>query len=218
MALFNVLIALSACLAIAFGLAAEPFMFGVFKTLTTSLLIFALLVHRKIFLKSTHRLFLFALIACLAGDIFLLNSAYFIVGLSAFLFGHLLFMRLFVVLGGWSWSAIPLVVLVLIAGLFFYYIEPKLGGFKLPVAVYSSVIVLMSWQGINLAGKSDAPRSNLIAVGVLLFVFSDSMIALNKFVQPFELSVLVILSTYWLSLTLILNAVISIVRYEKALN
>ncbi|WP_432264968.1 lysoplasmalogenase family protein [Croceitalea rosinachiae] len=42
--------------------------------------------------------------------------------------------------------------------------------------------------------------------GVVLFMFSDTMIAVNKFKFPLECSGLIILSIYWLAITLIANA------------
>lgn len=214
MIVFNTLIALSAACAIHFGLAGNTAMFSVLKPLTTIIIICALLANRQHLNIRLLRILTLALLACLAGDVLLLDETRFVAGLAAFLIGHLLLIRVFVLIGGWSWAALPLVVLTLLGGGYFWYLTPHLGAMTLPVALYSSVIILMAWQGVSLALKSNAPGSSLLAVGALLFMFSDAMIALNKFVVPFELSTLVILSTYWLSLTLILNAILFMAKYS----
>lgn len=74
------------------------------------------------------------------------------------------------------------------------------------------IILFMAWQGIGMYLKERTTAFAFIAIGVLLFMFSDSMIAVNKFKTPFELSGLVILSTYWLAITLIANAGVLILK------
>ena len=75
-----------------------------------------------------------------------------------------------------------------------------------PVGVYVLVICFMAWQGIGLFLKEKSKPFVWIAVAVLLFMFSDTMIAIAKFKADFAYSSVVILSTYWLSIGLIANA------------
>ena len=147
-----------------------------------------------------------ALLFCLAGDILLLKEAYFIFGLGSFLIAHLFFAYGFVVLEGfyftwWSFlSFLGLGICIL------FWLKPDLGNLELPVAIYIFVISFMAWQGIGLFHKKRTREYALIAIAVLLFMFSDMMIAVNKFKNPFHLSGIVILSTYWMSIGLIANA------------
>ena len=212
---FNLLVALSAAIAIFLSYSDNFFLFSVFKALTTILLICGLLKQRNYLPTRLFSVLLIALIGCLAGDVLLLNDLQFVAGLSAFLLAHLLFIWVFVILGGWSKNFVVLLVLLVIAGTWFWYLEPSLGEFRVPVAVYSTVIVVMAWQGIGLALNSTVSGRSMVAYGAVLFMFSDSMIALNKFVLPFELSAFVILSTYWLALMLILNSVLCIAKNQE---
>jgi hypothetical protein len=49
----------------------------------------------------------------------------------------------------------------------------------------------------------------------LLFMFSDSMIAVSKFKMPFAYASALILSTYWLSIGLLANAGYQIISEKK---
>ena len=175
------------------------------KPLTT--ILFILLV---VLTKNTHagykRTLLVALCFCLLGDVLLLKQDYFVFGLSSFLIAHLLFARGFITLGGFQKNTMALIVLVIVGIALYAWLYPDLGSLKYPVAAYVLVILFMAWQGISLYLKNNTIAYALIAVGVVLFMFSDSMIAVNKFKASFALSGVVILSTYWLAIALIANS------------
>ena len=88
-------------------------------------------------------------------------------------------------------------------GYYFYWLLPHLGEFTLPVAGYTLVIALMSWQAISLMLTNPAADTRWLTLGALLFMFSDSVIAANKFVAPIMLSSVIILTSYWFSIWLI---------------
>jgi len=164
-----------------------------------------------------------ALFFCLMGDILLLFPAYFVFGLAAFLIAHLLFASGFVNLKGFDPNWTSFLMLYVIGALLFFWLKPGLGEFMIPVAVYVVVICFMAWQGIGLFLKEKRMVFLWIAIAVLLFMFSDTMIAIAKFKADFDYSSIIILSTYWLSVTLIANAARKIVlktdaREENNLN
>ncbi len=73
------------------------------------------------------------------------------------------------------------------------YVLPHTGELLLPVAAYLSVITLM---GIS------ALRSSLnwkVSVGALLFISSDSALALSVFKTPLPLSSYIVMTTYYLA-------------------
>jgi uncharacterized membrane protein YhhN len=76
---------------------------------------------------------------------------------------------------------------------------------KIPVAIYSFVIVVMSLMALNLKSKIAAARWRMLMVGTLLFVLSDSLIAVNKFLHPLPIEGFLIMSTYLLAQWLIVN-------------
>ena len=181
------------------------------KPLTT-ILVILLVVLTKNTQLTYKRTLLIALCFCLLGDVLLLDPDYFVFGLGSFLIGHLLFARGFITLGGFQKNGMALIVLLIFGIALYAWLYPDLGPLKYPVAAYVLVILSMAWLGISLYLKNKIKPYALIAVGVVLFMFSDSMIAVNKFKTPFALSGVVILSTYWLAITLIANAG---VRFSK---
>ena len=206
----NGLIFLSALLAMAFN---QPGSHGyyVFKPLTT-ILVILLPIFGKGVNNQFRRTLILALCFCLLGDILLLKNEYFVFGLGSFLIGHIWFAKGFMGLNGFQRNpGIALVLLVIGIGLY-AWLYPDLGTLKYPVAAYVLVILFMAWQGIGVYLQHRTKAYGLIALGAVLFMFSDSMIAVDRFKAPFELSGVVILSTYWLAITLIANAGILIFR------
>ena len=71
-----------------------------------------------------------------------------------------------------------------------------LGDMMMPVTAYCGVILTMLLAAINRRGKVNAQSFQLVLFGAMLFVISDSMIAINKFHQPFELARVTIMTSY----------------------
>ena len=69
---------------------------------------------------------------------------------------------------------------------------PAAGALQVPVAIYLSCLLVMAL----LAGRLE-PRPGPLWLGAMLFVVADSLIGLNKFVQPFPYAVEVIVSCYF---------------------
>jgi uncharacterized membrane protein YhhN len=74
---------------------------------------------------------------------------------------------------------------------------------KVAVAAYVSVIALMAAQAIGRATVQRDAASTAVAIGACVFMLSDSLIAINRFVQPLPLASLWVLSTYYLAQILI---------------
>jgi len=147
---------------------------------------------------------LVALVLGLVGDVFLLgkSDARFRGGLAAFLVGHVAYVLCFADSGlprpGWSWLG-----LLAVAGAFVVtrQVVPathRHGGaaMAVPVAVYTVVIAVMLisawWTGIP-----------LVAAGATIFVCSDSVLAVHRFVRPLPRADLIVMITYHLGQALI---------------
>ncbi|MFN8310628.1 MAG: lysoplasmalogenase [Chitinophagales bacterium] len=127
------------------------------------------------------------------GDVALMfvfkNPNFFLLGLVGFLITHLLYAVVFSKVSDRSktpllqsrwWILIPLAIYF--AALISVIFPPVPADMKIPVAVYSTVIAIMVVFAINRYGRvSDASFAQVTA-GALLFMFSDSIIAINKFV------------------------------------
>ncbi|MDF0714965.1 lysoplasmalogenase [Muricauda sp. 334s03] len=218
--IINVLIAISAVLAMTMEFFGHRTVYMVFKPLTTILVISLLFIIPQKQHTKFKSIMISALLFCLMGDILLLFSAYFVFGLAAFLVAHILFVIGFIQLKGFNGSWAAFIILYGIGTALFFWLRPGLGQFMIPVAAYVVVICFMAWQGIGLFLKEKRTEFLWIAIAVLLFMFSDTMIAISKFKSDFDYSSIIILGTYWLSIGLIANAARNIilktdVREEK---
>ena len=205
-AIINMLIVVSAILAMIMELLGHRTVYLVLKPLTTILVISLLFVVPKSQHSRFKSIMLAALLFCLMGDILLMFPAYFVFGLAAFLMAHLLFAFGFINLKGFRSHWASFVTLYVIGGVLFFWLKPGLGQFMVPVTVYVVVICFMAWQGIGLFLREKRKEFLWIGIAVLLFMFSDTMIAIAKFKTDFDYSSILILSTYWLSIGLIANA------------
>jgi uncharacterized membrane protein YhhN len=168
-------------------------------------------------LGSVQKLVLVGFIFSWSGDVNLMmprlehfktyEELFFLAGLVSFLITHVLYMLAFrkdlanntntSLLKNKPWLALP--VLVGYVGLLAFLLpainaaEPDM---LIPVIVYASVITAMVIFAINRQGKVSAASYGAVLAGALLFMFSDSNIAINKFHTPFSMAPLVIMSTY----------------------
>ncbi len=141
-----------------------------------------------------------ALAASMAGDVFLmLPGGYFIPGLASFLVAHLFYIALFRQ-GIPRFPNRPALLLALAVGAAMYawvwdgLTDPVL---KVAVAAYVSVISLMVAQAVGRAAVLRDAGSRAVALGACVFMLSDSLIAINRFVQPLPLVSLWVLTTYY---------------------
>jgi len=131
-----------------------------------------------------------------AGDVLLmLPYDLFIFGLASFLLAHVFYIRHF--WSEWDRTAFPFQPLYLIGVLVYligllYLLFPVLGAMQVPVIVYGTVISVM----LLLALQTDRPGYRF---GALLFVLSDSILAINKFHTPIPFAALLVMSTYGLA-------------------
>ncbi|MDA8657772.1 lysoplasmalogenase [Flavobacteriaceae bacterium] len=198
-----VLIGVSGLFAILFDLVDFSIGFYCTKPLTTLLILTLPLRFPHDQLKAYRKTVLWGLLFCLIGDSFLLFESFFLYGLTSFLVGHLCFLYAFVKQQGFQWPLVPGIFLVSIASTILFLCYDNLGALLLPVLVYIGVILIMSWQGIALQRQNKHFTFRYVGWAVGLFLFSDAVLALNKFYIPFAYSGVLILSTYWLAISLI---------------
>ena len=156
--------------------------------------------------RTARLLLTLAMAAALAGDVLLLVPNGFMAGLIAFLGTHLCYLALFRRGVGWFPSKPALIAVLVLAGLVVAWEFPLLpGGLRLPVGVYTTVIALMVSQAIGRAIRLGTRHAWLTASGAALFMASDTMISVNRFVAPFPLSDFAIMASYYLGQILILR-------------
>ncbi len=192
-----------AALAIYFAFTSKTLEFSIFKGATTILILSIPFLYGDKPMDRYSKLISGGLIFCLGGDLLLLNEGLFVFGLLSFLIAHLLFLLAFFFKSNHHHSIGVLGILSFIGASYYYFLLDDLGDLSIPVLIYIVVIILMAWRGINLARSHSQHVYKLIGLAVLLFMISDALIAFNKFKMSFELSSILILSTYWLSIFLI---------------
>lgn len=159
------------------------------------------------------------------GDVSLMfqgkNELYFMVGLGAFLIAHICYVMAYsqhiekkegAGLHGIQKFRFSLPIVLAGTGLI-TILYAHLGVFKIPVAVYAIVLMVMTLQALFRYGYTNTVSFWFVFVGAILFMISDSMIAVNKFLVPFELAGLAIMSTYILAQFLIVKGLMS--HFEK---
>ncbi len=91
----------------------------------------------------------------------------------------------------------------------FYLLYPGLEGFLKPIIlIYAISLVGMSMMALNRHGRVGYWGFLLVFTGSILFVISDSMIALNKFYMEFSLAGFWIMLTYIAAQYLIMRGLI----------
>ena len=149
---------------------------------------------------------LLALAASMAGDVFLmLPGNYFIPGLASFLLAHLFYIAMLRQDAPWFASRAGLLATLGFGALMYLLLWAGLKDpvLKVAVAAYVTVIGLMAAQAIGRASVLRRRGATLVALGGCIFMLSDTLIAINRFVQPVPLSALWILGTYYAAQMLI---------------
>jgi uncharacterized membrane protein YhhN len=152
-----------------------------------------------------------------AGDVVLEfsknNGNIFILGLVCFLLAHIMYLTAFFITPGKNsiltnriWLLIPVIIygMVLVS-----YLYSDLAEMRLPVILYAVVILTMLTGAMNRKDKVNKRSYYLVLGGAILFVISDSSIAINKFSHQFESSGIIIMSTYIVAQYLIVSGYIS---------
>lgn len=161
-----------------------------------------------------HKLIYGALFFSWLGDVFLMDAwegeYWFLFGLAAFLVAHLLYIPAFrklplkherPLLSLRPYAALPLILYFsgLIYSLYRYG-NAEFFEMQYPVILYALVIMIMVLSALNRKNRVGEVSYSLVFLGALLFMFSDSAIAVTKFTGALEgrelLARMFIMSTY----------------------
>lgn len=189
----------------------------IFKALLMPLLMLLFFMNTDHFTARLHLFFFAGLFFSWAGDVLLefpdRNGMFFILGLGCFLIAHLMYLTVFLSTPGKNtingkrlYLIIPVVIY---GGLLIIYLYPHLAEMRIPVIIYAMVILSMLTAAINRKAKVSEESFYLVLAGAMLFVISDSSIAINKFSHQFAFSGVLIMSTYILAQYLILRGYLS---------
>jgi uncharacterized membrane protein YhhN len=168
---------------------------------------------------SKNKFFVLALFFCWVGDMFLLfdhvNEIYFIGGLGSFLLAHVFLIFLYGNLkltqgsgfNGPQKARVSFPVILAGTGLI-VVLYPGLGGLKIPVIIYAMVLMIMVLQSIYRYGFTSSQSFWNVLGGAVFFMLSDSILAINKFLQPIANVGVLVIATYMAALYFIVQGVI----------
>lgn len=194
-------------LAVAADLLAIYFQWDTVRLISKPLIVLTLLIY---FIQQAGTssgaaiLIMAALLFSLIGDVALLfenrNPLFFMVGLGGFLVAHIFYIIAFnnirkrnaPVAQRWGW----VVAVAFYVGILLYVLMPYLGELKVPVIIYAFVLCGMLLAVVHAFRHLYKKPAIICLAGALLFVLSDTVLAINKFYLGFTLSGLVIMLTY----------------------
>ena len=143
------------------------------------------------------------LLLSLVGDVFLLwPKEGFLPGLVSFLLAHLASIAAFCVPVRLVARPVVFAVYGVVAALILSQLWPGVpGALRAPVLGYVVCLATMAAQAAawwrSAIGGADERLARAAAIGGLLFMASDSVLAINKFALPLPFASLWILATYW---------------------
>ena len=163
--------------------------------------------------KSDNLFFVLGLLFSLFGDLFLLGSGelYFILGLIFFLIAHVFYIimvfkiLLEIKLKDFMIAGIPYLLLFLIL---INVLHDGLGSMKIPVIIYAMTISFLGVFSLLLFLQSRTKTSLLLLFGVLIFITSDTILALNLFYEKQSFYPILIMTTYVMAQFLICKFVL----------
>ncbi|MCD0469250.1 lysoplasmalogenase [Flavobacterium sp. JAS] len=187
------------------------------KPLLIPLLSFGVYFYRKFPSKNT---LLIALLFSWIGDVILLFTdiaeIYFILGLVAFLISHITYCILFnkqikgeIKRNTFLFGIGSILIACYLIGMLSVLL-PTLGDLKIPVTVYASVISIMLLFAFNGFLIWKKPGNLYVFLGAIVFVLSDSILAVNKFYKPIEKSSFFIMLTYLVAQYLIVVGILKL--------
>ncbi len=139
------------------------------------------------------------------GDILLTGSGelFFLLGMLCFIITHICNSIYFVQLrdprnGRLREAFAAAIVLILLSAVVFAVLNPYLGSFRLPILVYMTIISIMAILAANTAANTGLREVALrfFIPGAALFVASDAILAMNKFLVHQPLLDIVVMATY----------------------
>jgi uncharacterized membrane protein YhhN len=149
-----------------------------------------------------------AILFSLVGDVLLMfefmANSFFMFGLLSFLIAHVCYIFAYrnhqtetAVSELQGIQKIRLAFPVVLAGTgLIVVLYPVLGALRFPVMIYALTLVVMVLNALFRYGRTSSKSFWYVFGGSLLFMLSDSLLAINKFLKPISMAELLVMSTY----------------------
>ena len=100
--------------------------------------------------------------------------------------------------------------------MFLSTVLPKVASaLQIPILAYGLTILTMLLTALNRWKSVEKTSFQWVFIGAILFVLSDSLIAISRFVQPFAMSGIAIMLTYAAGQFLIVEGVLKGMMSDK---
>ncbi|MEO9076134.1 MAG: lysoplasmalogenase [Gelidibacter sp.] len=172
-------------------------------SLLTALIIY-FYVQSKELTSKTKVMTLAALVFSLMGDVLLMfvdqSPNFFMFGLASFFLAHVFYIVIFLKRRNTKTNSAGLITILVVYAIgLFYLLRNSLGDLLIPVIFYIIIILIMVITAFLRQEKVSKISFILVFLGAILFVISDSILALNKFYMPLRFSSISIMLTYALA-------------------
>lgn len=175
----------------------RPRLVYIFKPLTTVLILLLALQAPAISLRYKV-LIMLGLLFSLGGDVFLmLPQDRFIPGLVSFLLAHLSYIAAFSTPQGLCFSTWWVAPGIVYALMLLRLLRGKLGSMHIPVLAYTFIILTMAGQALERYVAVGTITALYAGIGAILFVISDSALAINRFWGEYKAADAIVLGTYY---------------------
>lgn len=176
------------------------------KIILVPLLILHLIINRSF--TSAGYLPMIALLFSWLGDILLLGdgTAFFLSGMTAFVMTHVSYSLGFLKIQpvtpkDRSYFLYPLIALLVVSCMVFFFLKDHLGAYMIPVFVYMLFISCMAALALHTYANQQVKTivSYTFIPGALLFVISDALLAINMFRMHHPVLEVLVMLTYGLA-------------------
>ena len=186
-----------------------PFIVYAFKPLV----LLSLLALYTLSVSKRNKWYILALVFSFLGDVFLLfeGQLFFMIGLVSFLIAHLLFIK--IILGWLTKSSLYTIIvafipfLITFSGLI-YMLKDSLNELLIPVIIYGITISLFGVVSLLNYLNTKTAKALWMFFGALVFITSDSILAINKFYFSKEIFGILLMVTYIVAQYLIYRSMI----------
>ncbi|MBS9781176.1 MAG: lysoplasmalogenase [Gammaproteobacteria bacterium] len=169
------------------------------------LLMIVLGIHYRLSVARVNKLFVLALCFAFIGDVLLLfdsNVTYFLGGIASFLVMHLFYIGIFSTF--LQKKSLPVFAKGIVPFLCYFsvillLIFNQLNELLIPVLVYGGVISLFGTVCLVNYVQKQSTDNRWLLIGAVLFIISDSLIAINRFYLPHLVFEVLIITLYAIS-------------------
>jgi len=182
-------------------------------------ILLSLMALYAVSVSERNKTYMLALLFSFMGDFFLIfeGELYFIVGLVSFLIAHLFFIK--IVFGRLQKSTISKILVSIFPFLtlflfLIFFLKDTLNELLIPVIIYGFTISIFGVVAMLDYVNTKTTQSFLMFVGALIFISSDSILAINKFYNTTQIFAVLIMITYIVAQYLIYRSMVASQRLK----